>query len=429
SDARARLSADAVAVWLLALDGRTLELRADVGFMRASTARALAHRPSGDLTAWMTARRPPSLSAVPASPPKEGAWLVEESIRSVLAMPLLAGRRRIGLLAAFRRRRSFTRGHLAAARALAAEGAAAVQAALRFANEREHAARTETLLAVTQTLVASSDLPAALDEVARCAAAALGADRCEIDLAHAPRSACTPVESGSELIVPIRREHAAIGSLRLVRRRAGGEWAPKIVDMAAAIAGQIALAVENARRVRQAEAHAGELAALLDVAATLTSTLDLPTVLEAIADAARTLIGAQRCAVFELDAAQRLVPRVSRGVPIDMLLTLEPGHGAVGAAALRRAPFFTPHSRQLEPPGYDADRVGGGELMRDVVGRQGIRSVLAVPVISKDALVGVVSVAWQERHEYDEREVRLLAGLAQHAAVALDNARLYDAAQ
>src|SRR5262249_20139139 len=103
--------------------------------------------------------------------------------------------------------------------------------------------------------------------------------------------------------------------------------------------------------------------------------------------------------------------------------------GAGGGAGVRRARFFAPDWRELEPPGYDADRVGGGELMRDAVGRQGIRSVLAVPVISKDALVGVVSVAWQERHEYDEREVRLLAGLAQHAAVALDNARLYDAAQ
>src|SRR5262249_48099008 len=114
-DARARLSADAVAVWLLAFDGRNLELRADVGFMRASTARPLAHRPYGDLSG-PPARRPPSPSAVPAPPPKERAWLGEESIRSVLAMPLVAGRTQIGLLAAFRRRRSFTRGQPAAAR-------------------------------------------------------------------------------------------------------------------------------------------------------------------------------------------------------------------------------------------------------------------------------------------------------------------------
>jgi len=122
------------------------------------------------------------------------------------------------------------------------------------------------------------------------------------------------------------------------------------------------------------------------------------------------------------------VPRVSRGVPVEMLVTLEPGQGAVGAAALRRAPFFTPDWREHEPPGYDADCVAGGERLRDAVGRQGIRSVLAVPVISKDTLVGVVSVAWEVPHAYDEREVRLLAGLAQQAAVALDRARVHTAA-
>ena len=196
------------------------------------------------------------------------------------------------------------------------------------------------------------------------------------------------------------------------------------MELATAIAGQIALAAENARLVRQAEAHAGELAALYDVTATLTSTLELPTVLETVADSARSLIGAQRCGVFELDGAQQLVPRASRGVPIEHLLTLKPGQGAVGAAALRRAPFFTPDWREHEPPGYATDRVGD-DVLRDAVRRQGIRAVLAVPLVSKDTLVGVIAAAWDDVHAYDEREVRLLTGLAQQAAVALDRARVH----
>src|SRR5439155_1690373 len=113
-------------------------------------------------------------------------------------------------------------------------------------------------------------------------------------------------------------------------------------EMATAIAGQIALAAENARLVRQAEAHADELGALHDVTATLTSTLDLPTVLEAVADSARALIGAQRCGVFELDASQQLVPRVSRGVPVDALLTLRPSAAPTSSArcSALRAPSW-----------------------------------------------------------------------------------------
>ncbi|HEY3099961.1 MAG TPA: GAF domain-containing protein [Methylomirabilota bacterium] len=426
-DAKARVSADAVAIWLLGLDGSELALRAALGFAHASTVRTLAHRPFGRLGDWLTARRVPSLGVVPASLPPARAWLREESIRSVLVVPLGAGGIRLGLLAAFRRRRPFTARQLAAARELAAAGGPAIHAALRFAEEREHVERAELLLAVTQTLASTSDLRAALGEIAHRTAAALGAECCEIRVADAPAPPPSPVpEGGAELVVPVGREYAAIGSLRLVRRE-GGEWAPTIVELATAIAGQIALAAENARLVRQAEAHAGELAALHDVTATLTSTLELPTVLETVADSARSLIGAQRCGVFELDGSQQLVPRASRGVPIEHLLTLRPGQGAVGAAALRRAPFFTPDWREHEPPGYATDRVGD-DLLRDAVRRQGIRAVLAVPLVSKDTLVGVIAAAWDDVHAYDEREVRLLTGLAQQAAVALDRARVHTAA-
>ena len=48
---------------------------------------------------------------------------------------------------------------------MAAAGGPAIHAALRFAEEREHVERAEMLLAVTQTLASTSDLPAALDEV------------------------------------------------------------------------------------------------------------------------------------------------------------------------------------------------------------------------------------------------------------------------
>ncbi len=428
ADAKARTPADAVAVWLLSADGSELALHAALGFTRGATAETLAHRPAGRLADWLTTRRPPALAAVGASTSVGRAWLTAESIRSVIAVPLVAGGIRVGLLAAFRRRRAFTAAHLARARAAAAAGGPAIHAALRFAEEREHAERADMLLAVTLTLASTTDLEAAVQEVAHRTAAALGAEHCEIELGMPSGTARTPLpDSAVELVVPIGREYDAIGRLRLVRGERG-EWAPKVVEMATAIASQIALAAENARLVREAEAHANELGALHDVATTLTSTLDLSAVLEGVADAVRGLIGADRCAVFELDAAQQLVPRVSRGVGVQALLTLRPGQGAVGAAALRRAPFFTPDWREHEPPGYGTDRLPGGDLLRDAVRRQGVRAILAVPLVSKDTLVGVISAAWDSPHAYQEREVRLLSGLAHQTAIALDRARVHTAA-
>src|SRR5258705_1954237 len=151
------------------------------------------------------------------------------------------------LLAASRDGRLFAAGHPSRLRELAAGGGPAIHAALRFAEEREHVERAEMLLAVTQTLASTSDLPAALDEVAHRTAAALGAERCEIVLAEAPGPArAAPVDAGGELVVPIGREYDAIGSLRLVRAD-GRQLAPQIVGIATAIAGHIALAAANTR--------------------------------------------------------------------------------------------------------------------------------------------------------------------------------------
>jgi signal transduction histidine kinase/CheY-like chemotaxis protein len=427
ADVKARVPADAVAVWLLSPDGSELALHTALG-LGASTTETLAHRPAGRLPDWLTTRRPPSRSPVAGALAPDRAWLAEESVRSVIAVPLAAGGIRVGLLAAFRRRRPFTAAQLARARAAAAGGGPAIHAAARFAEEREHVERAEMLLAVTQTLASTTDLAAALDEVAHRTAAALGAAQCEIELGGASGPAHPAGGAGAaELVVPIGREYDAIGRLRLVRGERGA-WAPRVVELATAIAAQIALAAENARLVREAEAHAGELGALHDVATTLTSTLDLSAVLESVADAARALIGADRCGVFELDAAQRLVPRVARGVGLDTLLTLRPGQGAVGAAALRRAPFFTEDWREQEPPGYATDRLPDGELVREAVRRQGVRAILAVPLLLKETLLGVLAVAWNAPHPHAEREVRLLSALAHQAAFALDRARVHAAA-
>jgi signal transduction histidine kinase len=56
--------------------------------------------------------------------------------------------------------------------------------------------------------------------------------------------------------------------------------------------------------------------------------------------------------------------------------------------------------------------------------RFNFRGILGVPVISREAALGAVCVFWNEVHEPDEREIRLLSALARQAAIALDNARL-----
>jgi GAF domain-containing protein len=183
----------------------------------------------------------------------------------------------------------------------------------------------------------------------------------------------------------------------------------------------------EARPLGAADPQAMKLAALQEPAQALTSTLHLAAVLEAIADQALALIGAQRCAVFELDPLdERLKARAARGMPPSQAFwPIRLGQGAAGSAAVRRQVIFSPDVEAQPLPMYDEPWPEAGATLREVVRQQGYRAILGVPLASRETVLGAVCLYWDQPHAYDEREVRLLTSLAQYAAIAIENARLY----
>ncbi|MGH7339942.1 MAG: ATP-binding protein, partial [Candidatus Rokuibacteriota bacterium] len=86
----------------------------------------------------------------------------------------------------------------------------------------------------------------------------------------------------------------------------------------------------------------------------------------------------------------------------------------VGAVAALRAPLLVDDVRSDE-------RV----VLRDVVEREGFVSFLGLPLLREDRLLGVLGVLTRVRHRFGDDEVSLFTSLAQQAAIALENARLY----
>src|SRR5260370_20142154 len=104
-----------------------------------------------------------------------------------------------------------------------------------------------------------------------------------------------------------------------------------------------------------ADSQVTELAALLRTAQALTATLHLPAVLEAIADRALALIGAQHCAVFELDPLDDLLKaRAARGMPPSHAFwPTRLGRGAAGGAAVRSQGILIPSGDSHQVPWSD----------------------------------------------------------------------------
>jgi signal transduction histidine kinase/ActR/RegA family two-component response regulator len=95
-----------------------------------------------------------------------------------------------------------------------------------------------------------------------------------------------------------------------------------------------------------------------------------------------------------------------------------------GEAAERLRPVWRADALADPLPGAEQIHEQSGLLVGALPGKYGYRGILAVPVINRDIPLGAVCIFWDEVHEPDEREIRLLSALARQAAIAMDNARL-----
>ena len=192
------------------------------------------------------------------------------------------------------------------------------------------------------------------------------------------------------------------------------------------VAGQIAIAIENARMYERVDEKlrqkVQELSTLQRVSSLIASTLDLPQVLDLIAGLVMDLTAADMSAIFRLDeGSQELVIVAARGLSDEYIRStrMKLGQGALGKAVAAGAPVVV--NNVLE----DAEFVRVSPLA--VQG--GYRSLCSVPLISKDKTIGGISVYRREHREFTLEQVQLLRAFANHAAIAIENARLYEEAK
>jgi two-component system, NtrC family, sensor kinase len=259
----------------------------------------------------------------------------------------------------------------------------------------------------TRTTVNASDVPADARAEYRQLAATLGY-----------RSAA---------FVPMLRGGAVIGAI-IVARDVVKPFSDKQVGLLQTFADQAVIAVENVRLFKELQARTaeltrsvGELEALGEVGRTISSTLDLDTVLATIVSRAVELVEADGGVIYEFDAASRgFHLRATHRFPDEFVVALRStpiafGEGAAGRAAATRSP--------IEVPDIMDDTYSSG--VRDVLLRSGYRSLLAVPLLSEDEVVGALVVNRRSPGAFAPRTVELLRTFATQSALAIQNARLF----
>jgi sugar diacid utilization regulator len=214
-------------------------------------------------------------------------------------------------------------------------------------------------------------------------------------------------------------EEAALEAFEEPLRAAAAQGAGE--DELERLRGDMVLALQIRATLAERRRRESELAALNETAADLTAIRDLDLVLQAIVRRARSLLGTDTSYLTLIDEERGdTVMQVTEGITSAAFkrLRLELGRGLGGLVAQTRHPYASPsYARD--------DRFDHTGTIDAAVTEEGLIAILGVPILLGGEVIGVLFAADRLERSFSPQEVALLSAFAAHAAVAIENARLF----
>ena len=159
---------------------------------------------------------------------------------------------------------------------------------------------------------------------------------------------------------------------------------------------------------------------LNQVAAAISSVMDVQPLLEMIMEKSKELMDAEASSLMMLDEEeQELVFQVATGEKGQALreIRVPVGRGIAGWVAQTKQALLVPDAYKDPRFNPEADKRSGFRT----------KSIMCVPLMMQDRVLGVVQVLnHKQRGSFEERDLRTFTSFADHAAIAVENARLYE---
>ncbi len=217
------------------------------------------------------------------------------------------------------------------------------------------------------------------------------------------------------LTVPLIRQGRAVGALSVARTEPK-PFSETEVGVLEVIASRGAAAIENARLHASTQTQLSRLEAVADVARRLRGTEGLQDIFAVIADGARDVLGADRCALLAWDGKGPIGEMLSSGFSDAFVRALtQQIHVSLGRAVVAAS------SPVVCPDLMTDARMG---QLRDAAGTEGVKSGAFVPLRSQGEFVGMLALLSDRPGGYPADTLRLAEPFADQAAVAVRSARL-----
>jgi len=226
------------------------------------------------------------------------------------------------------------------------------------------------------------------------------------------------------LLVPLMVRDRNTGLIMMDNVERPRMFTPEVVNLVMRFANKVAAAMENARLHGSEQQKIKETMALLEVSRLVTTTLDIDTLLERLAQITADVCEVSKCSVYVyVSDADRFYPAAAHGTfdncewETEMSEGILPGDMAdEDVEAMMKRHEVTITDPEISP-----------FIPSDRIEETGCRSLVLVPIYSRERVLGLlVLLHHKDRDELEGEDLNLVAAIAGQAAVALENTSLYE---
>jgi signal transduction histidine kinase len=238
------------------------------------------------------------------------------------------------------------------------------------------------------------------------------------DVAQDPRYVAARRGVKSELAVPLEVNGETRGVINVDSDRADA-FSADDQDLLEQLAVQAAKVIHNTWLYEQLRLKVHLFESLSSVSRTINSTLNLDEALRAITREACELMRARMCSLMMLDESREW-------------LDLRASYGAGEAYLKKRARLSVEESvlgvvvRRKKPMQLGNVQTSSRYLNVELARREGLVSLLSVPLIFAGQAIGTLSVYTGRPYNFSNEEIKILGALAELSAIAIEKARLYE---
>jgi PAS domain S-box-containing protein len=228
-------------------------------------------------------------------------------------------------------------------------------------------------------------------------------------------AAASGFEPGSIVAVPVRWQDTTFGVLEAVDLDQDA-FTDDDVRLLQSIAIWTAIAINNAHQHQSLARRLKESEAIAVVSRSLSETLETEDVLDLIVRTTHNILPKAEWVIVHLlqGRPERLIPTAAAGVDHDLHdYIIEPDQGAAGLALGKGEPVNIADTN-VDP------------ILTPFAYKSGLRSLLVVPVQTRNHRLGTISLFCREREAFTQEDERLLTILAAQAGLAIENAQLFE---